>query len=289
LLGEAIKNWENTVNILNSDIKNKLYNIKSSLNSYNDYRELYQQVLKLFDYSELDQGNDLDNAIMANIGRFTKVLGDYEQSVRYRGGKKNIQIEMKNLCWFINTYANHAYQEAKIEDLSRDNVVTVSTIHQSKGLEWGTVFLPSIINRRFPSLTHFKSSLMIDQSLYDYKRYETDLNSEYRLFYVAVTRARDYCFMSNFLLYNSGTKTGESEFIKIINEHGSIEDIEIDSEDISDSSDVYSIPVTSLVDYKRCPYHYKLSKEWGYIQGVSPFMGYGEALHYVLRCLSEDI
>ena len=287
LLEKAIENWEITVNKLPNNIKEQLNYIKSSLNSYADYRVLYQDVLKRFDYSKLDQGNDLDNAILANIGRFTKVLGDYEQSVRYGGGNKNIQKEMKDLCWFINTYANHSYQEAKIEDLSKDNVVTVSTIHQSKGLEWETVFLPSIINRRFPSLTHFKSNLMIDQSLYDYSRYETSLDSEYRLFYVAVTRAKNYCLMSSFAVYPTGKKTSESKFMSIIDKYEQIENIEIDSEDNSNSTDVFSIPVTSLIDYKRCPYHYKLSKEWGYTQGVSPFMGYGEALHYILQCLSE--
>ena len=94
---------------LNNNIKNKLCNIRSDIDNYKDYKELYQDILNAFCYLKLNQNNDLDNAVMANIGRFTKVLGDYEKSVRYRGTRNNIEKEMKNLCWFINAYASHAH------------------------------------------------------------------------------------------------------------------------------------------------------------------------------------
>ncbi len=109
LISTAIKNWEDTVFKLNNNIKNKLCNIRSDIDNYKDYKELYQDILNAFCYLKLNQNNDLDNAVMANIGRFTKVLGDYEKSVRYRGTRNNIEKEMKNLCWFINAYASHAH------------------------------------------------------------------------------------------------------------------------------------------------------------------------------------
>ena len=141
-----------------------------------------------------------------------------------------------------------AYHEAKNDDFSQNNVVTVSTVHQAKGLEWPVVFIPSIIKRRFPSLNHGKYDLIIDKSLYDYERYETNLESEYRLLYVAVTRARDYCFMSDFNTYSSGKHTQKSEFMDILEKSKIINNIKIDIDNNSVNDDFYSIPVTTFSD-----------------------------------------
>ena len=60
---------------------------------------------------------------------------------------------------------------------TQDNSVILSTIHQSKGLEWKYVMLISVRDGDFP---HYKS---FDD--------EKQLEEERRLFYVATTRARD--------------------------------------------------------------------------------------------------
>lgn len=63
-----------------------------------------------------------------------------------------------------------------------DNVVTITTIHKSKGLEWDCVFLPYLNQEIFPSIRSMQ---------------EPDgLSEERRIFYVAVTRARKYLHMS---------------------------------------------------------------------------------------------
>ncbi len=62
------------------------------------------------------------------------------------------------------------------------NRVTLSTIHQAKGLEWPIVFIPWVVDGMFPS----------SKSLDDPDAESKDiLAEERRLFYVAVTRARD--------------------------------------------------------------------------------------------------
>lgn len=289
LLNIAINNWTESVNKGEVN-KNELIKLSENLEHYGEYREIYQKVLILLHFNELDQNDPLENIIMANTGRFTRILSDFEKSYRYRGGKKKIKSEMHNLCWFINTYANSSYDAANIEDFGQYNAVVVSTIHQAKGLEWPVVFVPSMIKGKFPSLNHRGKALMIDNSLYDYVRYKTNVESEYRLFYVAITRAKDYCLMSSFNRSNSDSRTNISPFIEDVKQLDNIEDIDI--RPFSSTSSQHSMPsiaVTNLVDYSRCPYHYKLSAEWGYAQGVDPFMGYGKALHHVLRCLSEDM
>jgi DNA helicase II / ATP-dependent DNA helicase PcrA len=58
-----------------------------------------------------------------------------------------------------------------------EDYVVISTIHSAKGLEWSIVHLPHIVDGAFPSDMALKSP--------------GGLAEERRLFYVAVTRARD--------------------------------------------------------------------------------------------------
>jgi len=67
--------------------------------------------------------------------------------------------------------------EPETED--EDHLI-LSTVHSAKGLEWHTVFVISLSEGRFPSA---------------YAAREEDLEEERRLFYVAVTRARENLFL----------------------------------------------------------------------------------------------
>jgi DNA helicase-2/ATP-dependent DNA helicase PcrA len=58
-----------------------------------------------------------------------------------------------------------------------DEMLTLSTVHQAKGIEWRAVFVIWLAEGRFPS---FRMD---------------DEEEERRLFYVAVTRARDRLFL----------------------------------------------------------------------------------------------
>jgi DNA helicase-2/ATP-dependent DNA helicase PcrA len=58
-----------------------------------------------------------------------------------------------------------------------DEMLTLSTVHQAKGIEWRAVFIIWLAEGRFPS---FRAD---------------DEEEERRLFYVAVTRARDRLFL----------------------------------------------------------------------------------------------
>jgi DNA helicase-2/ATP-dependent DNA helicase PcrA len=61
-------------------------------------------------------------------------------------------------------------------------MVTLSTIHQAKGLEWSAVFLIWLTDGMFPSLRSFESEGAIEE--------------ERRLFYVASTRAQDQLYLT---------------------------------------------------------------------------------------------
>jgi len=65
-----------------------------------------------------------------------------------------------------------------IEETTKDKeILTLSTIHSAKGLEWNTVIITNCLDGRFPSIS----------SAYD----PSSLEEERRLMYVAATRAKE--------------------------------------------------------------------------------------------------
>ena len=72
---------------------------------------------------------------------------------------------------------------AEVEALeNEDEKLVLSTVHSAKGLEWHTVFVISLAEGRFPS------SYAVGR--------EEDVEEERRLFYVAVTRAKENLFLT---------------------------------------------------------------------------------------------
>lgn len=66
-------------------------------------------------------------------------------------------------------------------DQDEEGVLTLSTIHSAKGLEWHSVFIIWAVEGRFPSL---------------YSNEDDDFEEERRLMYVAATRAKENLFIS---------------------------------------------------------------------------------------------
>jgi DNA helicase-2/ATP-dependent DNA helicase PcrA len=63
-----------------------------------------------------------------------------------------------------------------------EGMVTLSTIHSAKGLEWHTVFVLWAADGRFPSIYTVGD--------------DADLEEERRLMYVAITRAKDQLYLT---------------------------------------------------------------------------------------------
>ena len=81
--------------------------------------------------------------------------------------------------------------EDVVEGDYEDERVKLSTIHQAKGLEWDVVFIIWLVEGRFPSARSLNS--------------EESEEEERRLFYVAMTRARDELYLGYPLWhYSSG-------------------------------------------------------------------------------------
>jgi ATP-dependent DNA helicase UvrD/PcrA len=71
---------------------------------------------------------------------------------------------------------------AGVEAPEDDDRLVLSTIHSAKGLEWHSVFILWVLDGKFPSLYSFTA--------------EEELEEERRLFYVAITRAKQNLYLT---------------------------------------------------------------------------------------------
>lgn len=82
-----------------------------------------------------------------------------------------------------------------------DDMVTITTVHGSKGLEWPRVHIPSFISGHIPST------------------YTLDTKEEMRILYVAVSRAKKDLFIYKPLFNAHGSFSQESEFEAMVKPH----------------------------------------------------------------------
>lgn len=96
-----------------------------------------------------------------------------------------ISERYNSLQSFLNDLAIEPPTESVAElstEVTDEETLTLSTIHSAKGLEWQAVFVIWALEGRFPSA---KSAQTID-----------DIEEERRLFYVAVTRAKRFLYIT---------------------------------------------------------------------------------------------
>lgn len=91
--------------------------------------------------------------------------------------------------------------EALIINRSKFPKIPIITVHQSKGLEYDTVFLAGLKENTFPSYMSVKAN---------------NIDEEKRTFYVAITRAKKRLYMTCSLEGAYGRRGEESRFIKLI-------------------------------------------------------------------------
>jgi DNA helicase-2/ATP-dependent DNA helicase PcrA len=82
---------------------------------------------------------------------------------------------------------------------SEDDSIPILTVHQSKGLEFDTVFVAGMTEDEFPSY---------------YSKSDLKLEEEKRLFYVAITRAKHHLILSSYHTNDWGRDKPPSSFLK---------------------------------------------------------------------------
>jgi len=271
-------------------------------NQLRNLTEVFRNIINTLGFLELNPENSTDRSLMAVLGRFNQLLTDFESTVKRRdtsadntGINTNLKELIKGFTWFVNTYAASAYEEEATEDMREVDAVFLTTIHQSKGLEWPIVFVPCLISRRCPSSkTGQRREWLLHRGIFDTRRYEGTILDERRLFYVALTRAKDGLYLSWF---RRGEKQSadRSPFIWATlptNQDTRPENVGICQViSISPEEELEMITYTpsEIIWYRRCPYNYLLRKVWGFQPGLARELGYGKTLHHIMRLVGNEV
>jgi len=274
-----------------SKLKKDIYGDKKIRN----FTEIYRRVLNILNFHALNYEDPNDSTVMANLGRFNELLTDFEIANRLGGRQPHWKNDLKGLCWYMNSYATQAYEEGTSEDTRGIDAIQVMTVHQAKGLEWPIVFVISMSENRFPSRNVGKPQnwCNVPRDMFEVARYEGSIEDERKLFYVAITRARDALVISHFqrkinsLKPSSFLEDIDQRKFNRINDGGNIPHIEINS--VSTDDEILTFSAGEIIVYRRCPYMYLLSNRWGYQPGLDQALGYGNGLHYCLRRASEMV
>jgi DNA helicase-2/ATP-dependent DNA helicase PcrA len=286
LINSALELWPGVAD--RDDIEEFKYEIRSG--TYKCLTEAYQSLLLLLGFLSLDPSDPLDTAIMANLGRFNTLLVDFESAQRRGGSKPNWSQDLKSLAWFINTYAAGAYEEQPSDDLRGLDAVQLMTVHQAKGLEWPVVFVPALTQDRFPSSMAGRSrDWFVSTDLFDKDRYEGGIEAERKLFYVAITRARDALVLSFFQRIHTARPTS-----RFVDETGIESSVPASTpvtnkvfKEIGDEEEIVTFTAGDIIEFLRCPYFYRLREIWGFKPTLAELLGYGKSIHHILRRVSE--
>jgi DNA helicase-2/ATP-dependent DNA helicase PcrA len=245
-------------------------------------------------------------ARLGSLARFTTVLADFENVTRrarrikdptlgetVRGGLHGGEKYLKKFADYLGFYAQADYEDFSGEPDFDLDAVTVSTVHAAKGLEWPVVFVPCLSAQRFPSSkTGSSQDWMIPRSLFPAARYEGTDADERRLFYVAMTRARDLLVLSTHERVTTRAAKPSPYFSEVSRKTALAWPASLplpvampQSPPLDEDKPTFSF--SELAQYGRCPLQYRLRNRLSFQPRAVKELGYGHAVHHVLRRIAE--
>ena len=168
------------------------FSFKTLLSSKFASKKYYQEMVNLSEIlqSITDEKVSLQTRIEKLIDYYTPFL-EKKKNPKSRMGDliyfKNKSTEFKTIEEFLTEMAltppnDKSEADTSIRKKDNERPLVISTIHSSKGLEWNTVFILKALDGDIPSSRSLDS--------------EDQLEEERRLFYVAITRAKDNLYIT---------------------------------------------------------------------------------------------
>ena len=176
--------------------------------------------------------------------------------------------------------------------------INIITIHRAKGLEFKYVFVVNLIEGRFPS-TRRREAIQIPDELVKEQLPEGDFHEqeERRLFYVALTRAKEKLFLTSASSYGGKRKRKISRFLAELGfedaEEKEVEMMKKTVEIEEKGKIVFQTPKTlsysKINSYQRCPYQYKLMHVLQIPTKGSPHLSFGQSMHSTMHKFYEKV
>jgi DNA helicase II / ATP-dependent DNA helicase PcrA len=268
----------------------------------------YYRLLRVLGVHHTDLSTASGSARMGALARFSAVLGDFEHVNRrgrhverdgvrvFEGAGDRGRDYFRALHNYLLHYARDAYEEFAGEPAIDLDAVDILTVHQAKGLEWPIVFLPSLVQGRFPSRRAGQpQDWLLPDTVFPREvrwRYEGGDADERRLFYVALTRARDTAYLSAF--DRKTNRFRPSDYLTEVAGGVAPEQIELPlpdrpADDPMKEHPTLDVAFSDLAVFEECGHRYRLGTALGFQTQIAPELGYGHAVHHVLRLVAEAV
>lgn len=237
----------------------------------------------------------LPEEIMLDLGMFSRIMQDVE-SVYVSVDSDRRFSEILN---FLSNVADSGYSAGTDEVLLRPDVVTVSTVHKVKGLEYPVVFVVDVEANRFPGkkrkYTGRLPQHLISRAL-DRGAYQGTRDEEARLFYTALTRAERYLYVSGAEDLPGTKKPWKPSPFALRLDHPEMSE---EPDDLLDGVESHPsrprveeiVMPTSYSDiryYLRCPRDYRFRKGYGFSPAITEMFGFGQTVHSSIGRLHQE-
>ena len=133
-----------------------------------------------------------DDYLKESFENYEARRADIEQLIQYGGNFEDVLEFLSQLSLMSTTDGEPTGDKTEPDE----DKVTLSSIHQAKGLEWKAVFLIWLVDGQFPNGRILEAD---DQAAFEEER---------RLFYVALTRAKDELYLT-YPMLNPKSYTGD--------------------------------------------------------------------------------
>jgi DNA helicase-2/ATP-dependent DNA helicase PcrA len=258
-------------------------------------QRLFPQALLVDLLEAFDVANSgFDDGVMRDIGLFSRMLQDVESVYLSIDSTQRFRSVVR----FLQQVAERGYDVSTEDIITRPNAVTISTVHQVKGLEFPVVFVVDVVPGRFPNRqTRFECALPEDLLAPAINRgaYRNSIPAEARLFYTALTRAERFLHVTGAALLPNGRQIKrQSPFAASLRDDELCTDPNRLPEGLVHAPprqevDEATLP-TSFSDikyYLNCPMDYRFRKSYGFSPPVPELFGYGRVVHVAIEKLHE--
>lgn len=220
-----------------------------------------------------EECDDIENR-KDTLEAISKILNDYDEI--YQGFQLTARIT--GILDFLGRDALEQYKYTNFNNKEKEeNKVQIMTIHKAKGLEFENVFIPNLQENEFPARTIYGKKYwhILGKHFEDNKyKYQTDIEDERKLFYVAVTRAKQ-----NLHLYFETSKYSASIFLV---EAANSKFLKVDKEDLEYQNTNENDNLKENKNVEKNQKHEERQKYWQLVKYAKEQLidYYGTGMHF---------
>jgi len=251
---------------------------------------LYYKLLSGLGLGDTSFHNDpTDDVVLYNLGCFSQAISDFESSRTYLS--KNDIIRFVD---FIQTFVFNACDEGSMDaNEGLIDAIKIMTFHGTKGLGFPVVFMPCLkgkINGNNSRVT------FLDAAKIDFSHYDGSEVDERRLYYVAVTRAKKFLFITTHNIATGNTKRTAlhpffhqfSDGYFITTNTGDLTKRKNCSIERIDSDLRFPTNYSELSYYLSCSYDYRMRFIYGFNPELVQALGYGKQVHNLINLMHRE-